>query len=179
MENVKNILVGFTENKEVVSFNINVRKNNEFSMTCDVNRIFTTDYENCINVINDSIKYDYDNDTVLELLKEYDCHYSELANEIYYNDGVYAAYPGITNELDIKGYTFYFELIGCGQCCDTPITELVISEELYNYLINLWNTKHLQRLTLEEIEQLNTMLNSYDIDEKQCITSYILDNFDI
>lgn len=127
---------------------------------------------------------------VLYELKNRDCEYSELAEELaadcedardcldcsLYPEEVIVKNPDTNTEEP-----FYFLSCSSGQCDTREDMEEIINPEAYNLLHKLWDKYHLSKVddsVINQVKELMNTLSMTDEEEENWIKEYIVKHFD-
>ena len=176
-------LLGATKDKEIVFVELEITTWNgysEFTASFDTVRPFTADevdaqeyYESLIN--------EMDSEWVLAQLKEYNCPFSELAENMANENGEIqdikdcSLYSKI---IEVNNVDWYFEGGSCGQHDTREEMDIIINKEIYDKIHELWDNYHLKKIDESIIEEVNKLqVELQNIDEKAWIINYIENNF--
>ena len=176
-------LLGATKDKEIVFAKLEITTRNgysEFTASFDTVKPFTAGevdikdyYENLIDEMDDK--------WLVQTLKQYDCPFSELAENLANDNSEIQDVRdcSIYSEIiEIDDTEWYFESYTGGQHDTREEMDIIINKEIYNKIHELWDNYHLKKVDesiIEEVNKLQTELQK--IDEKAWIINYIQNNF--
>ena len=194
--NGNKFLLGTTKDNELVFGEFEVTKRNgypEFTASFFTVRPFRADDFNIENYWNNYIE-DMENcgqdKLVLQELKNRDCKYSELADELAADCGnakdcldcsLYPKEVNVKNPGTDVEEMFYFLSGSCGKHDTRKDMEEIINPEAYNLLHMLWDKYHLSKVEDPVISQVNDLiatLSMTDEEEENWIRKYIANHFD-
>lgn len=172
------ILLGATTNNDLVFGEFGIRNWNnrtKFSASFDTVHPFDGESIDLVEYWKDHIE-DYDADTVLCFLRDYDCPISELAENLAYENGIEGTIDCslYTEIYTVDNTDWYFESVGCGQHDTRGEMAEYVNESAYKRLHELWDTYHLKEVgedVVAEVEQIADIL--YQTNEEDWITDYI------
>ena len=176
-------LLGATKDKEFVfgEFEVTTRNGySEFTASFETVRPFTANevdvkdyYENLIDEMDDK--------WLVQTLKQYDCSFSELAENLANDNGEIqdvrdcSLYSEI---IEVNNIDWYFESGTCGQHDTREEMDIIINKEIYNKIHELWDNYHMKKIDdsiIEEVDKLQIELQN--LNEKAWIINYIENNF--
>lgn len=172
-------LLGANKDNEIVFGEFEVTRRNgypEFSASFDTVRPFNGDNFNLEDYYSDYVD-EFDEKTVLNWLKQYDCKPSELGGRLAdectdARDALDCSlYP---EEINIDGESWFFESGSCGQHDIRDEMEEIINPEAYELLLKLWDLHHLKQVdddVIKQVEDLQEALSQ--VDEEEWIANYI------
>ena len=172
-------LLGATTDHEIVTCNIRLSDNPDGS------KRFTASFA-LYNIINENefpslVECDldnYDKEYLYDLCDNYDCAPSALCDMIVQDENLDEwlgmSWCANTYSAIANGDEWFFENICAGQHDTRNDIDVVIDQEAYDLVHELWDNYHLKAIggeTLAKAEALIDMLR--EIDEGEWITSYI------
>lgn len=175
----KDYLLGATNNNEIVTCSIDVRSNNNdekylsvcFNTYCPVCESQFEDYVQCY--LEDMDKAD-----LYDMCDDYDCRPRELAECIVESgnakDWLDLCWCADVWAVSINGYAWYFEGASFGQHDTRNEIEVVVNQEAYDLVHELWDNYHLNVIgddVIAKLDQFDTML--CDVDTSEWIADYI------
>ena len=120
---------------------------------------------------------DMDAQSLVDLLKRYDCCPSDLAGKLADECGDVrdaldcSLYP---EEFDMDGESWFFESSSAGQHDTRNEMEEIINLEAYDLLNSLWDKYHLKQVNDDVIKQVEYLRNVLSqVNEEEWITDYI------
>ena len=161
------VVLGKTEEDSIIIANIDVRESKEFSVSFDEIAPFEAT-EEYLKAYFEGYIEQLDESTVFDLLKQYDCPYSELEERVF-NDSLY--YDGVEGIMDISLYPenftiegfeddIYFESWGCGQG-DHRKSIIPLDKKFSDKLHKLWDEYHLEKIPTEILNELKQEIEQY------------------
>lgn len=188
------VLLGFTENNEIVFADIIMRKSTQdddrytFTVSFDVARPFNYDKLDKVEYWREYMSC-FEDSTMLDMLKEYDCKYSELPEYIADTTDVCEVIDIYTDvdSIYIDGDEWCLELMACGQHDTRGEMAEIIDMSAYAEIHELWDLYHLksidERTALEVAkrrdEALNRLWSAMDGHSvEDTVKEYIMRNID-
>lgn len=182
----RKVLLGNNANGEIIFGEVEIRNYNddlEFSAS------FNTVVPFSIDDFNNNLKDDYVDSYIdcfdkIDLLEKYDCKPSELhgvlKNVVEYSDLVDCSL--YSEEYIVNDEVYAFDSVSYGQhdILENEFDKITdfTDKDSVMYLYNMWKEKHLKKISIEEKEMIEKVLDKLEtIDEEEYITNVIKNKF--
>lgn len=179
----KEILLGFTEENEVIFGNVAYR-NGRFSVSFHTSYPMEITTEKVIEQIEIFLEQ-MDKNWVMDRLESYDCKPSELAEELrkdsydvvadYFDNSLYPEAFRIEGVED----DIYFLASSSGQLDSRGNMSTYVNKDLYDAIHELWDEYHLKEVPFEKVEGLFEAIDHQNntIEDYKVIENWLKRNF--
>lgn len=144
------VFLGFTEDNEIVFSDIRYR-DGRFSVTFDLSYPQSLDRDDQIEYYNE-----FDEETLFYVMKEHDLRPSEVADFLADHEDISDTFDTslFPEVFEYEDQDIYFIAGSSGQVDTRNEMIFKVDEELYNYLIKLWDEYHLKDIETNKLNHL-------------------------
>lgn len=183
MRRDEKILLGFTNDNEIVFGNVSLYDDYRFSASFETSRPIIIKDDEIIDELKSRLEQ-MDVEWLYNTLLEYDCAPSELADKIFEEKGVgesiewlydTSLYPEVFSIEGVEG-DIHFESSASGQHDTRGEMNTYTNKYLYDLIHNLWDEYHLKIIPEEKVQEVFNMIEIKNdvIDENEYVKKWLI-----